>query len=507
MNLWINDQGDCLLGQELLHPAQGAMRAAREDLGPLLAKSQPGDTLVLAGLGLGWHARAALEHPNAPNVLVYEPNPQGRALAVALGPELPGVRLALDLEQLAEALGERLVYAGTGRVAVYGLPAYRQVLPGLCEEARLAVEQGRLRAGLDRANRQAKHRQWWRHLVDNFKLVLDLPDVSGLAGAYAGRPALVVGAGPSLDQSLPWLVGCRDKALVLAASSALGPLARLGVAPHLALALEAKDESRQFAGADPSKTLLAAASSGSAAHFANWPGLKSIFHLQPWVAELVGTGLPLPSGGHVTSAAFALAILMGCDPVILVGQDLAYSGGRSHAQGVPGRPQEAPDRGPQVEAIGGGQVETSEVMLGYITWYQEAAAYLHRGGVARRVINASAQGARLGGFEHLDLARALASLPAGPQPWPTLVQALSQVPRPAGPALGQRLRAEQERIIQALASLREQGLEACLALKGQGGALAAALQELPAQAGVHEAEDTLKHMLETLLGMEEGLHA
>jgi hypothetical protein len=507
VNLWINTEGDCLLGQEVVHPGQDALEAARQEIAPLLARARPGDTLVMAGLGLGWHAKAARQHPASPHVVVYEPDQAHRALAAALGPELEDVSLASDQEELAEALGHRLVYGNRGRVAVYALPAYRQAYPRALEEVRGAVERGRNRAAVDWANRQAKHRQWWGNLAANLKHVLEVPDVTRLAGAYAGRPALVVGAGPSLDQSLPLLAGCRDKALVLAAGTALVSLAKVGVAPHLALILEAMDESRQLEGADLGRTILAAATSGSPAHFANWPGRLGLFHLQAWVAELAGTGLPLPTGGHVTSAAFALAVLMGCDPIILVGQDLAFSGDKTHAEGCAGQGETSTEGAVTVEGIGGQRVATSRVMLGYIIWYQEAAAYLRRGANPRRVVNATAQGARLAGFEHLSLEQALAGLPQPRPDWPSISSLLAQAPRARAAALAPRLAEERTRIVEALACLESQGPEACLALSGQGGALAAALQEVPPQPQTDEVRDTLECMLDAMCGMEEGLHA
>ena len=49
--------------------------------------------------------------------------------------------------------------------------------------------------------------------------------------------------------------------------------------------------------------------------------------------ELTGCG-GLPMSGSVSTVAFGLARLLGCSPIVLVGQDLAYSGGRTHAAGT-----------------------------------------------------------------------------------------------------------------------------------------------------------------------------
>lgn len=506
----INEQGDCLLGGRLLHPGQGALAAARKELAPLLAGARAGDTLVLAGLGLGWHARAAREHGPAPHLVVYEPDARRRALAAALGPAWlngAGTVLAKDGQELVEALAPRLVYGQEGRLALFSPPAYRQAAPEVLAQAQGMARRSQERGQVERANRGAKQGLWLGHLAHNFKHTLEHPDVSRLAGMGRGLPALVVGAGPSLDANLPALRGLDQRCLVLAAASALGPLARAEVAPHLALAMEAKDESRQFAGADPKATILAAATSSHPAHFTAWPGRLALFHLQPWVVKLIGAGMALPSGGHVGSVAFSLAILMGCDPVILLGQDLAFSNGRQHASGRPGGEDDNRPRTVRVPAIGGGLVETSLVMQSYIAWYQESAAYLAREHPGRRVINASAQGALLPGFAHLPLAQALEALPASSFDFKSMATALHGQERPRAADLSLRLGLARAGLRQALRLLEQEGLEACRQGLDPASPGAAALRELPPGAGLGQAREALSLMSATLRNMAEGLYA
>lgn len=506
----ITDQGDCLLGDSLLHPGQGALAAARQDLAPLLAGTREGDTLVLAGLGLGWHARAAREHQPAPHLVVYEPDPRRRALAAALGPAWlngDGTVLAKDDQELIEALAPRLVYGQGGRLALFSPPAYGRAAPEVLAQAREVARQSQSRGRVERANREAKQGLWLEHLALNFKHVLDYPDVSRLAGLARGRAALVVGAGPSLDASLSELRGIDRGCLVLAAASALGPLARAGVAPHLALAMEAKDESRQLAGADPAATVLAAASSSHPAHFSAWPGAMALFHLQPWVVDLIGAGSALPSGGHVGSVAFSLAILLGCHPIILVGQDLAYPGGRRHASGRPGGEEGEPPPTVCVPAIGGGLVETSLVMQSYIAWYQESAAYLARTQPGRRIINASAQGAYLPGFAHLPLAQALEGPSTSSLDFNIIAAALAAQDRPRAGDLGLRLGLARAGLRQALRLLEQGGLEACRRGLDPLSPGAAALHDLPPGTAPQRVREALSLMSATLRSMAEGLYA
>jgi hypothetical protein len=405
-------------------------------------------------------------------------------------------------------LGKRLIYeAQGGRVALFSPPAYSQGAPEVETVARDILERTRSRAHVDHQTRQSHGREWLGHLTRNIKQMVELPDATLLAGVLEGVPAVVVGAGPSLDLSLRDLAAAQGKALILAAASALGPLARAGITPHVAFALEAADESRQFAGAQQQRSILAAASSGHPQHFAGWAGPKALFHLQPWLAGLAGQGVCLPTGGHATSAAFSLALLWGCDPVILVGQDLAFTGGRTHAQNRPGGEDEARPETTKVPAIGGGIVETSHIMLSYITWYQESASYLRVRAPERRVINATAQGAQLPGFAHQPLAEALAGLETLEVGVEMLADGLGRMPRPHAGLLSQRLAQAQAELRRARRVAEEMGWQAAWEAAPAGSAARAALEELGRGGDPHQPGNQLDVYLETLFAMAEGLNA
>ena len=502
----ISDDGSCRLGDVLLHPPRGALAAAREELAPVLEGLGPEDTLVLAGLGLGWHAKAVLDTPGGPELVVYEPDPRRRALMGALGPALPGLCLCGDEEALCEELGQRLVYERPGRVEVFAPAAYTQTAPEVARAARDLLRRTLERRQANLTTVEVHQDRWRRYIVDNFKQILEVPDLCQLAGALAGVPALVVGAGPSLDQSLAHLGGVTEKALVLAAASALGPLARVGVSPHLAVALEAKDESRQFQGADMTSTVLAAATASNPRHFSRWSGQKTLFHLQPWLARLAGTGPALANGGHATSAAFSLAILWGCDPIILVGQDLAYTGGRIHASGRPGGEEENLPQLVPVPAIDGSMAKTSLVMQSYIIWYQEAAGYLGRRHRDRRVMNATAQGARIPGFEHQPLERVLAELGQSPLRRRDFTRALAGLPRPPDYLLAQRLGQARAEIRSVLNILEEQGVDAARQEAPEQSPARAALEQPPYSDERDELKQRLEDMARDLSRMAEALY-
>ncbi|HSX25929.1 MAG TPA: 6-hydroxymethylpterin diphosphokinase MptE-like protein, partial [Chlamydiales bacterium] len=61
---------------------------------------------------------------------------------------------------------------------------------------------------------------------------------NGLKGSFQNVPAIVCGAGPSLQQSMPILRTLENKALLIAGGSTLAALSSQGVMPHFGMAID-----------------------------------------------------------------------------------------------------------------------------------------------------------------------------------------------------------------------------------------------------------------------------
>jgi hypothetical protein len=141
--------------------------------------------------------------------------------------------------------------------------------------------------------------------------------------------------------------------------------------------------------------------------------------------------------GSVSTLAFSLAQRLGCSPIVLVGQDLAYPGGQTYASGTPyegSRVKVSADGASlvhersaalkaandklieqeplrEVTAWGGeGSVPSTIGFAAVRNWLELAAELLGRDRPEQRLINATEGGARVVGFEELPLAKVLEPL-------------------------------------------------------------------------------------------------
>jgi hypothetical protein len=138
-----------------------------------------------------------------------------------------------------------------------------------------------------------------------------------------------------------------------------------------------------------------------------------------WVAQVLGEKGQLDtSGGSVASTAFDLLVKMGCDPVILVGQDLAFTDKIPYTRGADFLRLDELNRFNTlemmhrasikerdtriVEDINGGPIETSNLLYGYLKWFEERIS-----SVPNLIVDATEGGAKKKGTKILPLRDAI----------------------------------------------------------------------------------------------------
>lgn len=162
-----------------------------------------------------------------------------------------------------------------------------------------------------------------------------------LRGSWSGKPALLVSAGPSLDDAMPHLKRLYDAGgtQILCVGRVFRKLHAAGIIPDYTFSCEMFDwDSAIFDGVTPemaSKTRLAFASMCAPATVRKWPGPK-VCLFDPESARLLGRDDHILGGNSVSHHLLNFAAqILGADPVVLVGQDLAYTKpeNQSHATG------------------------------------------------------------------------------------------------------------------------------------------------------------------------------
>jgi hypothetical protein len=234
------------------------------------------------------------------------------------------------------------------------------------------------------------------NMLDNISVIANNPGINLLYDKFKGKPAVIVATGPSLKKNMHLLKGLEDKALILSCDASFKLLMKNGIKPHMVMSLEREHEVQQFfEGFKPRevKDVYMTACPVIFNHvYEAYTGPKIIayrnFDHFKWLG--IDRGI-LDIKLSSSNMAFKIAETMGCDPIILIGQDLAYGpDGETHATEVP-----FSSEGEGIFFVKGNVTETVKTNTG---WYSFLKAYevdisQHRG----KVINCTEGGAYIQG--------------------------------------------------------------------------------------------------------------
>lgn len=214
------------------------------------------------------------------------------------------------------------------------------------------------------------------NILANLRTIIDNPGISLLGGAFAGRPAVIVSTGPSLSKNIRQLRDVQDRSLILAVDASVAPLAAVGVKPHLVVSLERVPQVADLVrGFDLQDSYFAACPVVRPETYSAFDGPKLIVYRRlpefEWLEYDKGT---LHFGPSAANMAFKLAEYLGANPIILVGQDLAFGeSGTTHAHhAILGENQVGyhRQRAFEVPGVFGGTVRTTEVWSRFLKHFR-----------------------------------------------------------------------------------------------------------------------------------------
>ncbi len=307
------------------------------------------DTVVLIGAGTGHALGDLLRTDLRCRVVVLEPDPRaadalhtryaawiGSAsarLAVLSGPEYTG----------GAEVATRFTGMSSAPVLVY--PALERIHPREVARARNVVSRLTVETSTAEGARKASAGRYLLQTLANAPRLAREADISALSALMSGLPAVVVGAGPSLDQNIHDLAPVLDRVLVIACDTAARPLVALGVDPHFIIAADSsRAHAEHLSNLPACQSWLIAEGGLHPSAFTHFDHRTFYFRAgdhDPW-AWLRSIGLDasrLDTCDSVAASAFAFAQHLGCTPVAFVGADFAFTDGRPYCRGTSFEPQ------------------------------------------------------------------------------------------------------------------------------------------------------------------------
>lgn len=267
--------------------------------------------------------------------------------------------------------------------------------------------------------------------LKNLKHVLTRPRLKDLKDKYKGKPIICVSTGPSLDKQLPLLKKVKGKAVIVCAESAMRVLLKNGITPDIVCILERIENSFKLSveGVQiPQETVLAGLTVIDPRIFDYWPKyfvpiFKNNLANSRFINDAFDNLGELYCGNSVAHMCYMLANYMGGDPIIIIGQDLAYSDdGTTHSKdsfynlendqdiddNIRTKIQESllnegmHNKTVYLDGYYGGKVRSRLLWQQFLIWYEH-----HVASSKTRTINATEGGVHIKGTERMPFKEAI----------------------------------------------------------------------------------------------------
>lgn len=245
----------------------------------------------------------------------------------------------------------------------------------------------------------------------NIDEIVKWPGIKDLKDKFKGKPGVVVSTGPSLSKNIDLLKGLENKAVIACPDASMQVMKSHGLKPHLVTSLErVPNSAKLFDNIDENDAKDVYFSGVPVLHpltYKNWPGERIVvyraFATFEWLDVDKGVVDIGPSAGNM---AFELLEYLGCDPIILIGQDLAFSDDdKTHAKGSRfGEKEERPVYKQTLMVPGNYKPEVKTIRV----WETFRRAYVRAvNRTNSKVINATEGGAKIEGTELMTFQEAI----------------------------------------------------------------------------------------------------
>lgn len=401
-------------------------------LGERYREQKPYHVYYVFGFSDGRAVRELLSHMDDTNqMLIYEPNIDV-FLAVMSQEDYEDIvadeRVFLlvgdqEIHHLDSYIGALTSYNRKDLLEFIILPGYDVLYPEECSRYMETILYVKRHTMLTRNTAIVSQDAMARNIFANFYKLINGSDINRLKETMDrcdlnGIPAIIVSAGPSLDRNIAELKGAEGKAFILVVDAAAKAVLRAGIKDWMMITIDPNKELTLF---DDERILNIpmVAESYSRMELLQRHRAKKIFSYG-WGVDIVTALMDhcldyepeaLHTGGSVANDAFSLVEYLGFQTIILVGQDLAFTGDRGHVSSVCDDEEANRDHLKTrtltiVEDWDGQPVKTDLQMEMYLRWFEKEIRNLKEG---RKVIDATEGGARKEGAIRMTLREAIAS--------------------------------------------------------------------------------------------------
>lgn len=327
-----------LYGLEPIHSTNGAETEAKKIFKS--TKDDPNTIHLIYGLGLGYLFKEFCENSRG-KIILFEP-------------DIEMLRLTLDVVDFSKELAQKNVfivsnfetleivfyntYAYGGKTKMHFLNFHKLKYPNRIQAVKDEIT--RLHSIISSNTNFQKQNNYLflNNTIDALEKKVQIPPLSVLKNKFENIPAIIVSAGPSLGKNIEILKKYQDKAIIFCVGTAYKTLMKSGIKPDFLNVIEMYDCSTQIENQSTEDVnFISEAYTNKKFHEFQYKSkfltLSKENIANIWFSKLIKENIDIyETKGTVSYNALNSAKILGCNPIILLGQDLAYTDGKCYAE-------------------------------------------------------------------------------------------------------------------------------------------------------------------------------
>ncbi|MDK2903640.1 MAG: hypothetical protein PWQ93_1559 [Clostridiales bacterium] len=382
---------------------------------------KPDSVVIVYGMGLGYHVDRLLERMGDENrLLIVEPSVgmflraiEAERVRQLLEDNRVFISVADDIKGMTFFLSQYIAYDKMEHCVFVDFGPYSRIFGQHYKDFTDAARDVINAKVINRNTLLHFAAQWQDNFFANLPYALQSIPIGRLFDKFIGKPVVIVSAGPSLNKNIYLLKEIRDKAFIICVGTALKALLKHNIMPHAVISVDGGYPNYVHFKDIVCDVPLIYSFTLHPGIVKEWEGPRFIMGIfdpmSLWLQEMLETPIGMVmSGPSVANVAFSLALHLKADPIILIGQDLAYTDdGRTHAEGTTyetDRVQIDDKKYKYVEGIDGRPVPTSASFLSFLTWFENAIMNLD---YEATIIDATEGGAKIHGTKIMTFRNAI----------------------------------------------------------------------------------------------------
>lgn len=260
---------------------------------------------------------------------------------------------------------------------VYGYMNYRNVFFKKYKCLVEIVRNDSIKSITNEATIKKFDQEFTRNIVENFFInEFDIP-INAMKEMYADVPALIVSGGPSLEKHLNFINDFHG--IIISGGRTVENFLSKGIHIDFMVSVDPGNPAFQLIEDIPSDVQMPPlfTYSESNANVVKKSNNKKILMNSPSVPISETNEILIdiiPSGPSVANISMAIAEYLGCNPIVLIGQDLSYTDGKHHAGiTVKSFDQEVNLNSQTIEVLGyyGEKIKTTSQFYSMLSWFEQ----------------------------------------------------------------------------------------------------------------------------------------